>query len=212
MTTDSTASNPGGICDGCGKSSGAELMPSSSGDMLCPDCCDDEEGGQETIAFDQLANGVLSTSCQSCGALNPDLLTTADGLKLCSECYWQQESQRTTLVSTTPDEGPESTDDFDAATLAEIPPIRPQTGGPGTCEECGKGTLKRLPVSDGRLLCERCVWEVEQSQSTLAMNDVDGADADSVTGTCEGCEKADTSLLEVADGRRLCADCYIEQQ
>lgn len=192
-------------------------MPSSGGEMLCPDCCDNEEGALETISADQLGEGLLGSLCQSCGTPTPDLLTTADGLRLCSECYWREESQRTTLVSSEPEgdgDSVESPEDFNAATLAEIPPVRPRTAGPGTCEECGKGTLKRLPVSDGRLLCERCVWEAEQAQSTLAMNDFDGQAGAAVTtaGTCQSCGKTDASLLDASDGRKLCADCYIEQQ
>ena len=175
----------------------------------------------ETIAADQLLEGgILSQLCQSCGSISPDLLTTADGLKLCSDCYWNEESQRTTMVSgeTAESDAPPVEEDFAAATVAEIKPMMPTLPGrigPGTCEECGKGTLKRLPASDGRLLCERCVWEAEQEQSTLTMDSAGqppGATMETTTGTCEVCGKTDTALVETADGRQHCADCYIEQQ
>lgn len=221
MTTGSESSKPGGICAGCGKETGAELLASSSGTMLCPACCDEEEGGMETLAADQLfEGGILSQLCQSCGCISPDLLTTADGLRLCADCYWKQESQRATVV---PGEEAESDakpveEDFTATTVAAIEPTMPTLPGPigpGTCEECGKGTLKRLPASDGRLLCERCVWEAEQDQSTLTMDpsgEPPGTAVETTTGTCEICSKTDTALVETADGRKHCVDCYIEQQ
>jgi formylmethanofuran dehydrogenase subunit E len=224
MSADNPASPLGGICSECGKTS-MDLMVSSTGKKLCADCCDDLEGGLETVAVEQLGAGFLAQLCQECFVTSGDLLPTAEGRMLCPECYWKEESQRSTLgpeptTSETSEVSPPGVSapeaDFEAETTAEIPPVKFGGRRPGTCDECGQSTLKRVPSFDGRLLCEGCIAGEEEGKSTLAMPTSSESGLSSAInndeGICQACNQISTGLLVGSDGRRLCADCYIDHE
>ena len=162
MSAENPASQKGGLCTECGKPS-MELMTSSNGEKLCPDCCEDQEGGKETVDVDQLGATFLSQLCQECFTTSGDLLSTAEGRMLCPECYWKEESQRSTLgpEPTTPETlaEPSPNADFKAETVTEIPPVKFGGSRPGTCDRCGTSVLKRVPSFDGQMLCEDCMTD-----------------------------------------------------
>lgn len=202
-----------GVCEECGKADTA-LLVSSGGDKLCEQCCNSQEGGLETVAVDQMGEWA-SQLCIVCNAVSPDLLPTPEGRMLCPDCYWNEESQRSTIapdLGAQPDDSDSPDSDFEAATIAEIPPVLLKQS-PGNCEACGKGALQRLPSSDGRLLCTSCITTVESGKSTFAMPTPARGLASAINrgeGTCQACNQISTSLVVASDGRRMCADCYIE--
>jgi len=71
-----------------------------------------------------------------------------------------------------------------------------------------------VPSFDGRLLCEGCIAGEEEGKSTLATFSLGEPGLSSAInndeGTCQACNQISTGLVVASDGRRLCADCYID--